>query len=258
MDSQVLESRQFHFSDVVVTADGIRELAHILEKETADMKSESFYYSFQIDALDGTTYESKTSEMLSNGGILEIKQVGRVKMRFRDFKKDTDIGISVTDTGHDSYGNSFKVGAADSTWVNGVMRLFEEAVNGWEKQPTWPRRYVPLLLLLFSLCIGSVVKLLLLGALRLLHITVNGAPDRGSALGFAVELAFAFMLGLPLALELVKKLTGLWPTVEIRTGREFARKSSQRRLRVWLIFAVAVFPFLINVLANLVWRLVSW
>lgn len=257
MDSQVREKRTFHFAHVIVTADAIRELAEILVKQTLPIKSSNVYFSVEVEAFDGTKYESASIEMFSKGGILDTKQVKTVQMSFAEFSQNVSIRVDVSDTA-DGWGeNRIEVGAADSTWVNGVMRHFEHAVDGWEKQPTWPLRNALLLVFLFSLCIGRFIEFLVLSGFRLLQVTLTGIPGPSSPFALAGELVIVFALGTPFAMPLVKEFVGLWPSVEFRTGREFARKAGRRRMRIWLILGSVIIPFLVTVIGNLVTRLIN-
>ena len=141
MDSDVQETRSVPLSNVVVTADSLRELVDILETAIAQIGVDKDRFSFELQTADGTRYSSKSRQILSKNGILDNRQVDSVTVRVGDFTRDIEVEVRVTHGDASSMWNRISVRAKDSMWVSGLLRKFEEAIDNWEKPPSWPTRH---------------------------------------------------------------------------------------------------------------------
>lgn len=254
--STVKETRRFRFTNVIVKPDDIRDLARIMTKAAEPSAKEDQRLSFVVVADDDSQYDASTPEVFAKGGILEAKQVQSINLSFSDYVKDSRISINVT---HGSLGrgwNEIVVAGTDSTWVNGVTRQFEEAVSGYEKQVSWPKKIEWPLRILTALGIGrawdATESFVLFHIVHIQPITPR--PTWAVSLDPffpLIQWSLNFFMGIWPSILLTQKLIELWPPVELRMGREWSQVYRKRRERLWLVVSVGVIPLLLSFLYDL-------
>jgi len=239
----VKETRRFPIAGVIVKPDDIRDLASILTQASEQLvtKESLRLTSFRIVADDGSEYDAATSEVFAKGGILEAKQLKSIEMIYRDYVAGPEISVRVEHGNSGGISNEVAVKGNDSTWVNGVTRKFEDAVSGFEKQSTWPKRFGPLLYILTALGIGRVVVVALaLAATYIWRVQLTGGEP------WPILLLWEVGIGVAPGSWLTGKLLELWPSVELRMGKEWGQVTRLRKARLWLVVSVAVIPLLLS------------
>ncbi len=257
IDPSVSETRSLSLSNVVVTLDNIREIVKIMNESFAQVKVLSYpKRSFSVKAYDGSKYTSESGAIFGQGGILDTKQIKDIDISFHDYSspQSPSIKVDILHGETSSYGlnNQISVSGNDSTWVNGVMKRFENAIADWEKQPSWPRQVRWPLALLFAYGIGRSLFLMILPVLYYIRDTFppsSPSPNPSpSPFTFIMgQTLFTLVAAIPAAM-LTEKFTDLWPDVELRMGREYAQVTRKRRNLVWLIMSFAVLPVLASIL----------
>lgn len=256
-EDPISETRKFSVSSVVITVENLRELANIMD-ESARKAKESEYRIRRayIETQDGSEYKGSPSNVLSQGGILDIKQVKSIRMVFEDALSEDRPSITIYLKHGEIYGKNFiEVIGNDSTWVNGVMRRFEDAVRGWERQATWPRWFQWLLVALFVL---GIERIFILAAPVIFNQNSAIFPQVDFLLPIGKLISATIFYTLLAALIAIpgylitEKLLELWPIVELRTGREYAQIYRKRRNQLWAIMSLIILPLLVTFLYDLI------
>jgi hypothetical protein len=254
----IKETRRFPLENVVVKPDDIRELASITTQaaEKSATQESQQRMSFAIVADDGSEYDSVTADVFAKGGILDTKQIQSISIVFSDYAKDSRISIHIIHGNVYAPGNQISVAGTDSTWVNGVTRQFEESVSRYQPQASWPRRAEWPLRILTALGIGRVfiaAEDFVLS--HIIHIQpITPRPTWANSiepLVGPIQWLLGLVAGIAPSILLTDKLMELWPTVELRMGREWAQVSKRRRDRLWLVLSIGVIPLLLTGLYDL-------
>lgn len=144
MNRNIAETRKISISDKVISPDNIRSLANVLQEsyEEGNKEGKSVKLNFRIASPGGAEYESDSTELFKEGGLLHQKWISYFEMEFFDFSSDDSrIFIKIS---HDDRGWPFdqiKVSGKNSVWVNGQFQRFENIIENWEPQVSWPRKY---------------------------------------------------------------------------------------------------------------------
>jgi hypothetical protein len=256
-EDRVSETRKFSISNVIVTLDNLREISKIIEESANKIKVSDYRFRrIHIETQDGSEYKSSSSNILSQGSILDSKQINKIRMYFEDSMSEDRPSISIYLTHGNSYGSNYiEVIGNESTWVNGVMRRFEDIVGDWERQPTWPRRFQWAFVLLFVIGIMRVIWLIVLTILSQYAAAfpqINSlSPSRKLITSLVITILPALLFAIP-GYYITDKLVELWPNVELRTGREHAQIYRKRRDRLWTIMGLIIIPLLITFLYDLI------
>jgi hypothetical protein len=253
------ETRRLRIANVIIRPEDVRNLARIIVRagESAPGQSSTKRQSFVVHAVDDSQYDSGTPEIFADGAILDKKQVHAIEMSFSDYSANSRISINLAQEAHLSGRSRIEVSGADSTWVNGNMRLMEDAVETWEHQAVWPRNFRWAIQILAAFGIGRVFQLI--EWFILAHFVpvkpISPRPQWADALRPLVPIldwGGAFLLGIWPAILLTQKLMKLWPSVELRMGREWAQVTRRRRQYLWLVFTIGIVPILLSILYDLI------
>jgi len=254
----VREKRRFTFGDIIVRPEDVRTLAKIVvEASNSQQQAESrTILSFIIQVEGGGMFESDSPELFGEDGHLDSKQVYRVGIELVDYKTGARIQVSLRQGGPAAYSNYVDVTGKDSMWVNGTTTKLEEAILGFEKQTTWPRKWEPLLVIVGALGIGRAwVVFQLFLEKHVFHVLpLTPRPHWTDVLEPFIPLiqwALIFLSGLLPSIYLTHKLLELWPSVEFRMGREWNQLTRRRKARLWAFFSIAVLPLLLSLLYDL-------
>jgi hypothetical protein len=183
-------------------------------------------------------------------------------MYFNDFSRGYEISFRIIQGSGYYHGSGVDVSGSDTLWVNGVMRQFEESIQGWERQPSWPQRYSLPMTILFALSVGRIY-IFLLDIFFDYVIPIQPISPRPAWADILIPIApwidwgLALVVGIWPGIWLANKMKGLWPNVEIQTGPEYAQVHKRRRQRIWLIMTVGVLPLLLYALYDLMRFLIN-
>jgi hypothetical protein len=253
--SPIKETRQIAFKDIVVKPEDVRTLAKVMTDAAEAFKKPKL--SFEVQAEGGRSYESETVELFEKGGVLDTKQILSIELLFTDHETGSRIRINLTHgRAGDGYSNYLEVIGRNSTWVHGTTRKLEETLSEFEEQASWPRKWEIPLKIVAAFGIGRAwVALQDFVMFHVIHIQpVTPRPhwvDAAMPYVSVILWGLSFGIGLFPSIFLTNKLLELWPSVELRMGREWAQLSKTRRDRLWLFFTIAVLPLLIALVYDL-------
>jgi|SRR6267378_1552090 len=253
--SPIKETRRIVFENIVVKPEDIRTLAKAITDASEPFEKPKL--AFEVQAEGGRSYESETLEVFEKGGVLDTKQVLSIATRFTDYETDSRIRVNLAHGNFRRYYfNYIEVAGTDSTWVHGVIRKLEETLSEFEKQASWPRKWEIPLKIVAAFGIGRAwVSLQNFAMVHVLHIQpITQHPhwvDAVQPFASVIRWGLSFGIGFFPGIFLTNKLLELWPSVELRMGREWAQLSRTRRDRLWVFFTIAVLPLLISLLYDL-------
>jgi len=247
MEIPVIETRHVKISNVVITSDDIRALATIVDNASKEkINDKSYYsYSFGAKAFDDSEYESTSCDVFRKGGVLETKRIQEVNIYFSEHSTNSRMNIRITHGDSRSMSNEITVSGTDSTWVNGVMRQFEDIINNLEKQKTWPKQFYWVIVIILALGIGRIISFLLFDVIFVHSIRREPATP---FIGWIVVFLFIF---LPASL-LSDKIVKLWPSIEIRAGKDYAQIEKRKRYRLWILMSLGIIPILISIITEII------
>jgi hypothetical protein len=258
----VKETARIRLADLIIRPADVRKLASIvvgagtaLEPNPASVR----YFAFSIITADKRSYESESPDLFSEEeGLLDTKPVWSVELRFHDSVSQSSIRVDVTHRNTDNMFNKIEVASLDRDWVAATVHKLQEAISSFEKQATWPRKWETPLVIVGAFGIGHawdiVVNDLVLA--HILHIQPITPRPQWVATYLDPIAPFVlwvanFMIGLAPSMYLTRKLLELWPSVELRMGRDWAQQEARKRNRLWLFFTVAIVPLLLSLLYDL-------
>jgi hypothetical protein len=253
------ETRRFAFGDIIVRPEDVRTLAKIaVEVSGSQQQAETRpNLSFIIHAERGRTFESDSPELFDEDGHLDSKQVYAVGIELSDYKTGARVRVYLQDSeSAGAYSNYVEVSGKDSMWVEASTTKLKEAILGFEKQPTWPRKWEPLFVIVGALGIGRAWDVVVyFSETYVFHILpLTPRPHWVEVLKpFAplIQWGLIFLMGLFPSIYLTKKLLELWPSVEFRMGREWNQLVKKRKERLWGFFVIAIVPLLLSLLYDL-------
>lgn len=249
----IRETRRVRLGAVVVSADDIRKLAEIVVQAGGEIENEKSpaRFTFKMQTSDGSEYEAQTPEVFAKGGILDTKQVGMVLITFSGYSTSSHISVFIYHGDVDKSWNQVEVTGTDATWVNGVTRRIEDAIGEWERQAEWPMKLRGLILAISTLGIALLYKLILHIFSSVLHLQASSA-EHVQPTSLVIQWTMLLFVAFWPAADLTRKFVGLWPNIELRTGREYAQVLTRRRQYLWLVATIGVLPIVIRVLYDIV------
>jgi hypothetical protein len=238
MEKVIREKRKLVLNRKRITPKIIRELSFVINDLVKQSKgSEDFLIVYSIDATDDSSYESDSIIIFEENGILDTKIIKKINMSFVSFKNSKKIEIQLlhSEKNEDSE-NYIWISGSDSTWVNGLLKKFEDILGLSEPQTNLTSRYLTLWFILLSALNVSAIRI------------VNHHENEISGL-----LALIVILGFPIAslyslVVLQEYLYGTYPDIELQTGPSHFRVSLKRRKRINLILTLIILPVIITVL----------
>lgn len=211
-------------------------------------------FSFSIITADKRSYESDVPDVFGEDeGLLDTKPVWSIEMRFSDSINRSTIVIDMAHGDLPGQFNNISVSSVDRDWVAATVHKLQETLNGFEKQATWPRKWKPALVIVGALGIGTIWGVFLdFLNLHVLHIRpITPRPHWADIIAPIAPLVLRvadFVAGLAPSWYLTNALIGLWPSVELRMGREWNQQEKKRRDRLALFFSLAILPLLLQFL----------
>ncbi len=248
----VRETRKLVIRDVVVSPDDIRNLAQVVFELSKEMDDDTVF-ALDLGAFDNSEYEGASPELFGEGGLLDTRQIRKVGMYASSRRGEAEIVVHLYHEVENYSLSDIRVAGYSSTWVNGAIARLQQAVDNWQRQPSWPRRLRWVFVLLGAFAIGRIYGWLTdLFLDHVVHVQPV-APRPGwvetiRPFVWYIDRTLDVAVGLAPSGLLVSKLIKLWPRVELATGKEYARSASRRRAFAWGIFSLAVLPVLLSAL----------
>jgi len=255
------ETRDKEIKSRVFTKNDIRSLWANLNKEDQSSKSKKDHSSIDLtlNSTDGTGYESNTSELLSDGDIIDLKKSTSISLDYYNYRLGRRIIITLQ---HGDYGSRIVVSGKDRDWVAGVFDRLNAVLDAVKPQKSWLILHKTLLLHLIALGVGFTIYTVV-DFLLLRHITPLENPSKKILVireffkqnPFSITLLdfFLFWLnGIFPALWLREWVLKLWPSVEFDFGPENQKIEKLKRFRIRLVLTLIIIPFLVNLIYELV------
>jgi len=251
------ETRRLDIKKKVFTKRDILNIGHILLSEYQSAQKAEHYSSiaFQLICDDGTSYESESIELFEDGNIIDLKRTRTLEMHFRDSELDRRIYISVAHG--EKYGNYLIVTGKDINWVNGLFTRLQETINSVKPQENWILKHKTLILHVSALGIGTILYSAFWFVLHRHIKPIENPPEilKAMRIFFKTYPLFSYLFdwfmnwaaGIPLALCFRIWLLNLWPDIEFDFGPEHMKIEKTRRLRISIIFFVAVVPIVLAI-----------
>ena len=257
----IIEQRVLTIRERIITLKDVQYLANIVYGEyesVADDTRRDLVLSGTCT--DGSSFSGADIAVFSDDSPLSRKRVNLITMDFHHYTTKARIEINLSH-GNSDWHNYVKVSGVDSKWVNGTIRLIEEALDSFTPQNRFLYRNDLALKSLFALGIGTlfVVLIQLMSPVTsssnnpkwIIHL--NHVLKEFPFLIYVINYAIAYLVGFSPARLLYDKLLELWPSVELQIGPEYRLTEKQRRR--W--FATALIVGVAPLLTSLVYELLK-
>src|SRR3989338_5028242 len=152
------ETREKKINNKVFTKNDIINLWHIFSSQhLSQKKDERTSPEMQVRCTDGTRYENKNEELLSQGNIFDIKKIEPINFEYRSFLIEYKrITIELTH-GNSNYRNILTVKGDEGLWVAGTFNKFEILLNSVKPQNNWFVNYQTSILILSTFFLSNVL-----------------------------------------------------------------------------------------------------
>lgn len=245
--AEITESRNLRINDRIVTIADVRRLASVVIAKCEETRAsgKNAHIKFSAICFDDSQFNSKDIELFSDHSVISSKRVSEIIINYISYDANQDISIALSHGGGD-YRNYVRISGADSTWVNGTLRMLEDIISGFKPQSRLFTEYKGIIEFVFALSIG----LMWIYLIDLIPIPpLKGDPPEwtiklASALkGFELLFYFlryvlAYWVGIWPADYLMAKLKQLWPSIELQIGPEHT--FIEKRRRAWLVTTILV------------------
>jgi hypothetical protein len=260
--TSVRETARIRLADLIIKPADVRKLASIVIGAETSLKKPAHssslrYFAFDIITGDRRSYESESPDLFSEEeGLLDTKPVWAIELKFHDSASQSSIRIDLAHGSSTRPFNSIEVASLDRDWVAATVHKLQEAINNFEKQATWPRKWKIPLIIVGAFGIGRawyIVSGFVLD--HIWHIQpISPRPHWVDAAAPYIPFILwstDFLVGLMPSVYVTNKLLELWPSIELRMGRDWNQQEATKRNRLWLFFTIAVAPLLLSLLYDL-------
>ncbi len=230
----------------VISKKDIRYLWGLIEDNYKEITSEHKNKEIEISAFDNTRYESDGDHYIKDGDIIDQKKINSIELSFVDYRNDLRIRINLNSKLEEI---KYNVSGQNSNWVLGVSNKIDNILNSTKPQNTFLKRYEFLIFVsIFAYFLYSLFFLY-----RSLVDFINNYNFIGeaglSALSYVLGSLFLFII-FPLSLDVIKKISKLWPSVEFDFGPEHEKKEKNFRNKIIFIIVNLLLPIIISLLLN--------
>jgi hypothetical protein len=259
------ETRRLAINWKIFTKIDISRLAHILDQEFQKSKNNNQHTSFTIQLYceGGISYESDSTDLLEEGGPLDIKKVLTIQITYYNYELGRNIEIFLKEDDKSGY---LLVRGDDRNWVQGTFVTLQDIINSIKPQENFILRFRKIIFHIIAIGLGilicSVVFLLFHDFFK--NTTINITQGLFSnILRFFLENKFAnfclliFLYWLEgmitFAYPVYNWLIKLWPNIEFDFGPDHFNRIKLRRQRIWVVTVIVVIPIIINIGTNFAW-----
>ena len=258
--AEIRESRYSKIENRIVTREGVFKLASLVHQEYLSAKQGTKHcsVSYMVTCSDNSSFESEDPSIFDKESFLISKKVETIEITYHQYETNSYINISLR---HGSdYGNSITVRGTDSTWVNGITKKLEEAVDSFQPQNTFVKKHKWMFNVIFGLSLGAIF-------IWIIMIIPSDPPkDQPPAWVMVLRslferfpplrLIFKYLLGLPVGIFpaslLTEKLIALWPSIEIQVGPDHTLLEKKRRKWILNVVIMGVLPLLLSLIYDIV------
>lgn len=258
------EERSINITEKVITQKDLLNIYKFINSEFEKIHNPTYGDDFHIEIRcdDGTAYKSSTPDLLSSGGIIDIKAIKSIYFYFTENSGKKFIRVSLS---CDGYLNTISISGKEPSWVGDTFLRMEELVRSIKQQNTFVKKHKSILEWALTIVIGiSYVKILDLilniinpkPSQNLVNLKDNPVIQLVSILQKeihfldAVAYFFAFMFGSFISWRLVHKLISLWPTLEFEFRPESSDIAKKRRSYLKTAALIVFLPIVINILSS--------
>lgn len=216
----------------------------------------------KAECADNSKYESASIELFAPASPLARKRVRSIRLSVDCLGSNAGASISLEHGEWPwSHFNMIEVHGLDPHWVNGNVTVLSELLDSFKPQNAFVRNYKAPIEAAFALSIGIIILFFLRHLVApLVGVQFNakssGAIDslaRNSPLLLGVaKYSLCYFFGLLPADGLYKKLSNLWPAIEIQIGPEHTQVEKKRRIWVSTVFLVGVAPLMVSAVYDIV------
>lgn len=256
------ETRRFVIRKKIFTKTDFLNIGKLFLSEYSSAQQNKNHASleFRISCTDGTSYESESIELFDDGGILDLKKINTLEITFHNYMLDSYINISVVRGG--GYSDALIINGKDQNWVNGVFTRLKEIIDSLKPQDNFLIRHKTALLHITALGIGIFIYFIL-WLILYRHIepiknpseTVKTIRSFFQTYPFFVRSLYWFLywgMGIPWAPHIRTWLLNLWPNIEFDFGPEHLKVEKLRRIRIAMVFSIAIIPIILSIAYDLV------
>ena len=135
MPSVIRERRKIRFQGRIITPSAIRRIAELVHQSATSETDEPIFESYLVDAVDDSSYESRSVEIFESSEIIESKQLSKIQMIFRTISQSKNIEVQIQHSNADDHATNFIiVSGDDSIWVTGMIEKLHAVVRSFERQ----------------------------------------------------------------------------------------------------------------------------
>jgi hypothetical protein len=249
---------------IILTPEKVKEIAQqFYDEYERDIKQigEKDYFSpslkFILRSEDGTQYEDKDMSMFLENGVLNIRKIVSVEMRyFYTRKDDKDISIGLYHSVDPEYANRISVSGLDEKWVNGTFSGLQEILKNCERQKTFLANHYVLVRLLFLACFVFSLYVISGFLFDLIAKFITFSSAETLHLVRLISIGVICLSGMPIwadqASTLATKIGALYPDVELLVGPEHLQREARKRRRLLSLLSIVLIPTLISIVVALV------
>ena len=256
------ETRRFDIRQKIFTKIDFLNIGKLFLSEYSSAQKNENHASiaFRVSCADGTSYESETIELFDDGGILDLKRINTLEITFHNYTLESYMNISVVRGG--GYSDVLIIRGKDQNWVNGIFTRLKEIIDSLKPQDNFIIRHKTALLHIIAFGTGILIfSILWLIWYRHIEPVKNPSETVKTIRSFfkthpyfekSIELFLFWFLGIPWAPYIRSWLLTLWPSIEFDFGPEHLKIEKLRRVRIALVFSIAIIPIVLLIGHDLV------
>jgi hypothetical protein len=269
--ARVKQTRKIMISEKVFTAEDLRRIAGIFEKQRmlASKSDHRASLKYNVELSDHTTLETDSPELFTNESLATPARPIAVGMSFDNYTLGRHMKLHLTHGEDSDFTNLAVVSGEEAAWLKENFVDIKEAVEKVQPQALWFRRHRFFLLSLISLGLGSLAMMisgyLLVPVLAALRVPPLISPDSpwlqalrpsSPTAQFLLYWFWCWLIGFFFrARDVLWWLLDMWPGIEFRFGLAHLQSEQIRRRRLGAVATLIILPICTNLIASLIiWR----
>jgi hypothetical protein len=257
------QSRRILISRKVFTAEDLRRIAQVFEKQQKLAAKSSHHHSisYEVRFEDDITIESDSVNVFAEESLLAPARPVGIRISFLNYELGRHMSLSLNH-GDSSYGNQVMISAKEQTWLTENLDALKRVLDTVKPQDCWFQWHSTLLLNLIALglgCLGSlVIGLATFSVFKVVNIQKPAIPATWEPLlatygSLIASWPFRWLAGFAWgAFEVRRWLLGLWPNIEFDFGLQHLRTESVKRRRLAAVLTLIVLPIVANIITDAV------
>lgn len=255
------ETRHLDIKKKIFTKSNILNIGRVFlnEYQSAQQAGNHSSVTFKINCTDGTSYESESIGLFEEGNVIDLKRTSSLEITFYDYKLDRYINISIIHGGE--YNNHLIIRGDEQNWVNGVFIRLKEIIVSIKPQDNCIIKHKTLILHIIALGIGTIIYSALWFILYRHLEPIKNPSETVKAIriflktnplfSYLLDWFLRWFMGIPWASEARRWLLNLWPEIEFDFGPEHLKVEKLRRLRISIVFSIAIIPIILAIVYDI-------